>query len=140
MFVFWAWPLSVEVFRVRNTYDVLIAKYDVSQPAEGQRGRIEARVLFRGRQGHLPLDLTGEEKGMAGQIVPEFFNKAGERVEIPAEFVGALKAAVRGAACVGCTHQHYLTTPKAAAAAKKADAVTPVATGEPALSVHAVAV
>src|SRR2546428_8683007 len=29
--------VSVEVFRVRNTYDVLIAKYDVSQPAEGQR-------------------------------------------------------------------------------------------------------
>ena len=105
--------VSVEVFRVRNTYDVLIAKYDVSQPAEGQRGRIEARVLFRGRQGHLPLDLTGEEKGMAGQIVPEFFNRAGERVEIPPEFVGVLKAAVRGAACVGCTHQHYLTAPKA---------------------------
>jgi hypothetical protein len=129
--------VSVEVFRVRNTYDVLIAKYDVSQPAEGQRGRIEARVLFRGRQGHLPLDLTGEEKGMAGQIVPEFFNRAGERVEIPPEFVGVLKAAVRGAACVGCTHQHYLTAPKAA---KKADAVTPVATGEPAASVDAVAV
>jgi hypothetical protein len=133
--------VSVEVFRVRNTYDVLIAKYDVSQPAEGQRGRIEARVLFRGRQGHLPLDLTGDEKGMAGQIVPEFFNRAGERVEIPPEFVAALKAAVRGAACVGCTHQHYLTAPKAAAAAaKKPDAVTPLATGEPAPSVDAVAV
>jgi hypothetical protein len=60
------------------------------------------------------LDLTGQEKGMAGQIVPEFFNRAGERVEIPPEFVGVLKAAVRGAACVGCTHQHYLTAPKAA--------------------------
>jgi hypothetical protein len=60
------------------------------------------------------LDLTGEEKGMAGQIVPEFFNRAGERVEIPPEFVGVLKAAVRGAACVGCNHQHYLTAPKAA--------------------------
>jgi hypothetical protein len=102
-------------------------------------------VLFRGRQGHLPLDLTGEEKGMAGQIVPEFFNRAGERVEIPPEFVGVLKAAVRGSACLGCTHQHYLTAPKAAAtttsaAAKKAEAITPVATGEPAPSVHAVAV
>ena len=134
--------VSVEVLRVRNTYDVLIAKYDVSQPAEGQRSRIEARVLFRGRQGHLPLDLTGDERGMAGQIVPEFFNRAGEHVEIPPEFVGVLKAAVRGAACVGCTHQHYLTAPKAAAAAaaKKADAVAPVATGEPAPSVDAVAV
>jgi len=134
--------VSVEVFRVRNTYDVLIAKYEVSQPAEGQRGRIESRVLFRGRQGHLPLDLTGDEKRMAGQIVPEFFNRAGERVEIPPEFVGALKAAVRGAACVGCTHQHYLTAPKTttAAAPKKVDAVTPAAAGEPMHSVDAVAV
>ena len=31
--------VSVEVFRVRNTYDVLIAKYEVSELAEGQRGR-----------------------------------------------------------------------------------------------------
>ena len=43
--------VSVDVFRVRNTYDVLIAKYASSQPAEGQRGRVEARVLFRGRRG-----------------------------------------------------------------------------------------
>ena len=138
--------VSVEVFRVRNTYDVLIAKHDVSQSTEGQRGRIEARVLFRGRQGHLPLDLTGDEKGMAGQIVPEFFNKAGERVEIPPEFVGVLKAAVRGANCVGCTHQHYLTAPKsnvvvAAAAAKcVTTSVNTMQADEPAPSEHAVAV
>ena len=128
--------VSVEVFRVRNTYDVLIAKYDVSQPAEGQRNRIVARVLFRGRQGHLPLDLTGEEKGRAGQIVPEFFNRAGERVEIPPEFVGVLKAAVRGTNCVGCTHQHYLVAPKPKAVTN----ATPAPAGESASSEHAVAV
>jgi hypothetical protein len=76
-------------------------------------------VFFRGRQGHLPLDLTGDDKQMAGQIVPEFFNKAGEPIEIPAEFMSVLKAAVRGANCVGCAHQHYLTAPKPAAAAAK---------------------
>jgi hypothetical protein len=116
-------------------------KYDVLQATEGQRGGIEARALFRGRQGHLPLDLTGDEKGMAGKIVPEFFNKAGERVEIPPEFVGVLKAAVRGANCVGCAHQHYLTAPKAAAAAKaETTGVATVPTEEPAPSEHAVAV
>src|SRR5204863_1446181 len=41
--------VSVEVFRVRNTYDVLIAKYDVSQPSECQVIGTEARGLFRGR-------------------------------------------------------------------------------------------
>jgi hypothetical protein len=98
----------------------------------------------RGRcSADLPLDLTGDEKGMAGKIVPEFFNKAGERVEIPPEFVGVLKAAVRGANCVGCAHQHYLTAPKAAAAAAAKAETTGVATvptEEPAPSEHAVAV
>ena len=33
---------------------------------------------------------------MAGQILPEFFNKAGEPIEIPAAFVKVVKAAIRG--------------------------------------------
>jgi hypothetical protein len=73
---------------------------------------VEATVMFRGREGHLPLDLAGEDRRMVGQIVPEFFNKAGEPVEIPSAFVTAVKAAVRGANCVSCTHQHYLIAPK----------------------------
>src|SRR5215472_4628357 len=102
---------------MRNTYyDILIAKHQVIEPA-GARGRIESSVVFRGRQGYLPLDLTGAEKNMAGQILPEFFNKAGEPIEIPAAFVGVVKAAVRGANCVGCTHQHYVTAPKGVVAA-----------------------
>ncbi len=105
--------LSVDVFRTRNTYDLLIAKHTVIE-AEGVRGRIESKVIFRGRQGYLPLELTRAEKDMAGQILPEFFNKAGERMEIPLVFVSVVKAAVRGANCVGCTHQHYVTAPKLA--------------------------
>ena len=121
--------VSVEVFRVRNTYDVLILQLHILQPADGRRGRIEAKILFRGRQGHLPLDLTGDEKNMAGQIVPEFFNKAGEYLHIPAEFGEALRAAVRGANCLGCTHQHYLTAPKVNKMVVT-DAVTPISAGE----------
>jgi hypothetical protein len=107
--------VSVEVFRVRNTYDVLIVRHEVVQPEEGRRGRIAAKVLFRGRQGYLPVDLVGGDKNMAGQIVPEFFSKAGEPIEIPAEFDEVLKAAVRGVTCVGCTHQHFLIPPEVAA-------------------------
>jgi hypothetical protein len=103
--------ISVDVFRMRNTYDVLIANHRVIE-ADGARGRIQSKVIFRGRQGYLPLELTGAEKDMAGQILPEFFNKAGERMEIPPALVAAVKAGVRGANCVGCTHQHYVTTPK----------------------------
>ncbi len=129
--------VSVEVFRVRNTYEVLIVRHNVVQPAEGRRARIEPRVLFRGRQGYLPLDLTGDEKSMAGQIVPEFFSKAGEHIGIPAEFGKVLRAAVRGATCAGCTHQHYLTAPKVNNNNKAgtSDGPIPISAGE-----HAVAV
>jgi hypothetical protein len=123
--------VSVEVFRVRSTYDVLIVRHDIVQPADGRRGRIEAKVLFRGHQGYLPLDLTGDEKNMAGQIVPEFFSKAGEPIDIPPEFGKVLRAAVRGAACVNCTHQHYLTAPKL----KVADGPIPISAGEQAVAV-----
>ncbi len=37
-------------------------------------------------------------------------------MEIPTEFMSVLKAAVRGANCLGCTHQHYLTAAKPKAA------------------------
>ena len=120
--------VSVEVFRVRNTYDALIVRHDIVQPADGRRGRIEAKVLFRGRQGYLPLDLTADEKKMAGQIVPEFFSKAGEHLDVPVDFGKVLRAAVRGATCVGCTHQHYLTAPKVKVT--ETDGVTPISVRE----------
>ena len=109
--------ISVDVFRMRNTYDLLIAQHRVAE-AVGVRGRIESKVIFRGRQGYLPLDLTGTEKDISGQILPEFFNKAGERMGIPPTLVAIVKAAVRGANCIGCRHQHYVTAPKLADAMK----------------------
>ena len=98
--------VSVEVLRVRTTYEILIVRHRL-----GEQARVEAEVLFRGREGHLPLDLTGSDKAMAGRILPEFFDRAGERIDIPGDFANALKAAVQGANCVFCSHQHYLTSP-----------------------------
>ena len=109
--------ISVDVFRMRNTYEVLIARHQVTE-AGGGRGRIESKIIFRGRQGYLPLDLTGAEKDMSGQILPEFFNKAGEPMEIPPALVAVVKAAVRGANCIGCIHQHFVAAPKLADAMK----------------------
>ncbi len=104
--------VSVEVFRARHTYEVLIARHSLAQKPGSARPQAEASVLFRGHEGHLPLDLTGSDKAMAGRILPEFFNKAGERIEIPGDFTSALKAVVLGASCLACVHQHYLTAPK----------------------------
>ena len=104
--------VSVEVVRVRNTYEVLIARHSLGQEPGAVRAHVEADVLFRGHEGHLPLDLTGSDKAVAGSILPEFFNKAWERIEIPGDFASALKAAILGACCLGCAHQHYLIAPR----------------------------
>ena len=114
--------ISVDVFRMRNTYELLIARHQATT-AGGGRGRMESKVIFRGRQGYLPLDLTAAEKDVASQILPEFFNKAGERMEIPPILVAVVKAAVRGASCIGCTHQHYVAAPKLADAMKMSPTV-----------------
>jgi hypothetical protein len=42
--------VSVDVFRMRNTYDVLIAKHQVIEP-EGARGRVESSVCFEAGKG-----------------------------------------------------------------------------------------
>jgi hypothetical protein len=60
--------ISVDVFRMRNTYEMLITNHRVIE-ADDARGRIESKVIFRGRQGYLPLELTGAEKDIAGQIL-----------------------------------------------------------------------
>src|SRR6202142_449509 len=54
--------VSVEVFRVRNTYGALIARHSLVQEAGAERAHVAASVLFRGHEGHLPLDLTGSDK------------------------------------------------------------------------------
>ncbi len=89
----------------------MIARHSLIREPGRERVPLKADVLFRGHEGHLPLDLTGSDKAMAGRILPEFFSKSGERVEIPDDFSSALKAAVLGANCVLCMHQHYLTAP-----------------------------
>ena len=103
--------VSVEVFRIRNTYDVLVIRYEAVEGANGRRGQMESSVLFRGRQGYLPLDLT-KSGNQPCEILPEFFNRAGERLDVPAAFVKVVRAAVTGANCIGCTHQHYLAAPR----------------------------
>ncbi len=103
--------VSVEVFRIRKTYDVLMIRYEAVQGTNGHRGRTESNVLFRGRQGYLPLDLTNKSNQEC-EILPEFFNKAGERLDVPPTFLKAVRAAVKGANCIGCTHQHFLVAPQ----------------------------
>jgi hypothetical protein len=47
-------------------------------------------------------DGSRTDREAAGRITPEFFNRSGERTEIPLRYVEAVKAAVKGATTIDC--------------------------------------
>ena len=103
--------VRIELFRAGRTCQLIISKH---QPVEVQRGRrplLESSVLFRGFNGLLHVDVFGNKAVLPGSNVPQFWSRAGEKVEVPAEFSAAVCAAVNGASCIGCKHAHYLTIP-----------------------------
>ena len=109
--------VSVEMFRIEHTYELLVARHQIHTVKEGTRPTVLSRVVFRGWQGQLPLDLFEKDRALAGQIAPEFFTRAGEPRQLPAEFVGAVKAATLSVNCGQCLHSHFSIAPKAIAAA-----------------------
>lgn len=104
--------VSVEVLRVEHTYELLIVRHELRAEREGARPRIWSKLLFRGWQGQLPLDLVEKDRSVAGQIAPEFFTRAGEMRQLPAPFVEAVFAVVSATNCRNCSHPHLLVAPK----------------------------
>lgn len=94
--------VSIEVFRAQQTYEMLIARHEPRGGEDGRRPRLASQVLFRGTQGYLSLELWGKDREAAGRITPEFFNRSGERKELPLRFVEAVKAVVKGATTIDC--------------------------------------
>jgi hypothetical protein len=103
--------VSIEALRVEHTYELLIARHELRAPKEGARPRIWSQVVFRGWQGQLPLDLVEKDRSAAGKIAPEFFTRAGEARQLPAQFVDAVRAVVAGTNCPACSHPHFLVEP-----------------------------
>jgi hypothetical protein len=59
--------VSIEVFRARQTYDLLIARHQHVQREPGTRPRLQSQVVFRGTQGFLSLELWGRDRDAAGK-------------------------------------------------------------------------
>jgi len=112
--------VSVEMFRVAQTYELLIAVHEPQTSGGGGTARLRSEVLFRGKQGHLSLELWGRDRAAAGQIAPEFFTRSGERNEIPSPFVGIVKAVTRGATSIRCDRAQYAVAPDSKAAEAEA--------------------
>lgn len=103
--------MSVEMARIDQTYQLLIARHRIGASTNGKRPQVESAVLFRGIDGQLPQDLLKQG------LTPEFFTRAGEVKPIPEEFVEAVRGVTTGVSCVNCRHSHGLIEKSAAAAA-----------------------
>ena len=115
--------VSVEMFRIEHTYELLVARHQIHTVKEGTRPTVLSRVVFRGWQGQLPLDLFEKDRAFAGQIAPEFFTRAGEPRQLPAEFVGPVQAVTLSVNCGQCLHPHFSSAPEGATAADTAAGV-----------------
>src|SRR5262249_47472887 len=104
--------VSIEALRVERTYELLIARHELRAEREGARPRIWSRLIFRGWQGQLPLDLVERDHSVSGKIAPEFFTRAGEPRQLPAQFAEAVLAITASVNCLGCAHSHFLIDPR----------------------------
>ena len=105
----------VEMFRMGRTYELVITKHRPSAVQSGSRPKLLADEIFRGANGYLGLELWGKDKALAGTVLPQFFTRAGEAIEIPTAFVSVAKALTAAVNSIGCTSSCYLTAPTATA-------------------------
>jgi hypothetical protein len=104
--------VRVDMLRVGRTCDVVITAHTLSNSSGRQRPAIQSTVLFRGRDGVLPAELwRPEHRAMRGEVVPVFYNRAGEVSGPPEAFEDAMKRASACVCCIGCRHSHAGISP-----------------------------
>lgn len=118
--------VKVEMFRYGHTYQLLISRHEPSPVANGTRPTLNGTEIFRGTDGYLPLELSGKDKHLAGTVMPDFFSRSGERIEIPSKLRAVTMTSTLAVCCVGCVHAHYLL-PRAYPSTTSVNEVTAVA-------------
>ena len=99
--------VRIEMLRMVRTYELAISLHTLSFLSERKRPEIASKVLFRGRDGVLALDLWKEEhKALREELAPIFYNRAGEVMGLPQPFEDAIKRMTGAVCCIGCRHTH----------------------------------
>jgi hypothetical protein len=104
--------VRIEMLRKSQTYELLITQHRSGAASDGKRPALEAKVLFRGIHGRLELDLSGKDESRYGAALPTFYSLAGEEISIPKRFRAAVRAITKAVNCTGCSHSHYVISPK----------------------------
>jgi hypothetical protein len=106
--------VRVEMLRTVRTCELAITLHTLSHIPGRNRPEIASMLLFRGRDGVLPLDLWKEEhRALRGKLTPIFYNRAGEVLRLPQRFEEAIGKVTAAVCCVGCKHIHVGVPPAA---------------------------
>lgn len=98
--------IRIQVFRNRNTYDLLITRHRLVAPVPGRkRPKLENAILFHGVRGSFS---SGDDMSVSGQELPIFDDGFGNPVTIPTRLEEVAKRAISGCRCIGCNHAHLL--------------------------------
>lgn len=112
--------IRVELFRTGRTCQLLISEHRPGPAEHGRRPPLENKVLFRGVNGFLESERLGAGDNLACSTMLRFWSRAGEEREIPSLFAAAVRAAILGSSCSGCSHTHFSVAPASARVASDA--------------------
>jgi hypothetical protein len=105
--------VRVEMSRMVRTCELSISLHALSLSPGKTRPEITSKLLFRGRDGVLPLELWREEhRTVRGQLAPIFYTRAGEAMEMPQRFEEAIRKITAAVCCIGCKHTHVGVPPE----------------------------
>jgi hypothetical protein len=104
--------VRIEMLRTVRTYELAVSVHRLSVPSGRTRPEISSKLLFRGRDGVLALDLWREDhRAMRGELAPVFYTRAGEVMTLPEHFEGAIRKITGAVCCIGCRHTHVGVPP-----------------------------
>jgi hypothetical protein len=106
--------VRVEMLRTVRTCELAITLHTLSHIQGRIRPEVASTLLFRGRDGVLPIDLWKEEhRALRGKLTPIFYDRAGEVLHPPQRFEEAVRKVTSAVCCVGCKHSHVGMPPVA---------------------------
>jgi hypothetical protein len=104
--------VRIEMLRIGRTYELILTAHNLITLPGSTRPRVGSRVLYRGQQGTLAIELwKPANKELRGELAPVFYTSSGEVRPLPAHFERAVRLLVGGICCVGCKHSHIAVAP-----------------------------
>ena len=106
--------VRVEMLRTVRTCELAITLHALSHAPGRNRPEIASALLFRGRDGVLPIDLWKDgHRALRGRLTPIFYDRAGQVLPLPQRFEEAIRKVTAAVCCVGCKHVHVGVPPVA---------------------------